>query len=187
MKSFEFEEKMLLRDVNIRILRFKKKIDHRQLNFFEIVKKINTQTYELDLFEQYKFIHFVFHVSLFESWYSRDDANSESQTILMKNEKKWKISQMLDKRIRKNQSQYFIAWIDSSSYENSWKSMKHFENAKNAIVKFENERELRKFEKITKRRKTNKFKTKSSKKLSTKKQTRQSLKLKKRERLRKQK
>ena len=187
MKSFEFEKKMLLRDVNIRTLRLKKKIDHRQLNSFEIVKKIDTQTYELNLFEQYRFIHFVFHVSLFESWYNRDDANSKSQTILMKNEKKWKISQMLDKRIRKNQSQYFIAWIDSSSYENSWKSMKHFENAKDAIVKFENERELRKSERIAKRRKTNKFKTKSSKKLSTKEQTRQFLKLKKRERLKKQK
>ena len=65
--------------------------------------------------------------------------------------------------------------------------MKHFENAKNVIVKFENERELRKFEKIAKRRKTIKFKTKSNKKLSTKKQTRQLLKLKKRERFKKQK
>ena len=187
MKNFESEKKMLLRDVNIRILRLKKKIDHRQLSFFEIVKKINTQTYEFDLFEQYKFIYFVFHVFLFESWYSRDDANSKSQTILVKNEKKWKISQMLNKRIKKNQSQYFIAWINSSSYENSWKSMKHLENAKDAIVKFESERELRKFEKVAKRRKTNKFKTKSNKKLSTEKQTRQSLKLKKRERLKKQK
>ena len=102
MKNFEFEEKMLLRDINIRILRLKKKIDHKQLNSFEIVKKINTQTYELDFFEQYKFIYFVFHVSLFESWYNRDDANSKSQTILVKNEKKWKISQMLNKRVRRN-------------------------------------------------------------------------------------
>ena len=187
MKNFEFEKKMLLRDVNIRTLRLKKKIDHKQLNSFEIVKKIDTQTYELDLFEQYKFIHSVFHVSLFESWYNRDDANSKSQTILMKDEKKWKISQMLNKRIKKNQSQYLIAWVNSSSYENSWKSMKHFENAKDAIVKFESERELRKFEKIAKRRKTNKFKTKSSKKLSAKEQTRQFLKLKKRERFKKQK
>ena len=66
MKNFESKKKMLLRDVNIRTLRFKKKIDHKQLNFFEIVKKINTQTYEFDLFEQYKFIHFVFYVFLFE-------------------------------------------------------------------------------------------------------------------------
>ena len=65
MKNFEFEKKMLLRDVNIRTLRLKKKIDHKQLNFFEIVKKIDTQTYELDLFEQYKFIHFVFHIFLY--------------------------------------------------------------------------------------------------------------------------
>ena len=57
---------MLLRDINIRTLSFKKKIDYKQLNFFEIVKKINTQIYELNLFEQYKFIHFVFYVFLFE-------------------------------------------------------------------------------------------------------------------------
>ena len=87
MKNFESKKKMLLRDVNIRTLRFKKKIDHKQLNFFEIVKKINTQTYEFDLFEQYKFIHFVFYVFLFEFWYNRDDANSKSQTILVKSEK----------------------------------------------------------------------------------------------------
>ena len=103
MKNFKFEKKMLLRDINIRTLSFKKKIDYKQLNFFEIVKKINTQIYELNLFEQYKFIHFVFYVFLFEFWYNRDDANSKSQTILMKNEKKWKISQMLNKRVRKNQ------------------------------------------------------------------------------------
>jgi hypothetical protein len=66
MKNFEFEKKMLLREINIRTLRFKKKIDHKQLNFFEIVKKINTQIYEFDLFKQYEFIHFVFHVFLFE-------------------------------------------------------------------------------------------------------------------------
>ena len=65
--------------------------------------------------------------------------------------------------------------------------MKHLENAKNAIVKFENARELRKFERIAKRRKTDKFKTKSSEKFSAKEQTRQFLKLKKRERFRKQK
>ena len=39
MKNFESKEKMLLREINIRTLRLKKKIDHKQLNFFKIVKK----------------------------------------------------------------------------------------------------------------------------------------------------
>ena len=187
MKNFESKEKMLLREINIRTLRFKKKIDHKQLNFFKIVEKINTQTYEFDLFTRYEFIHFVFHVFLFKLWYNRDNQNSKSQSILMKNEKRGKIAKMLDKRVKKSQFQYFISWVNLSSYENSWKSMKHFENAKDAIVEFENEREKRKFERVAKRRKTNKFKIKLNKKFSTKKQTRQSLKLKKRERFKKQK
>ena len=187
MKGFEPEKKMLLRDVNIRTLRSKKKIDHKQLSLFEIVKKIDTQAYEFDLFKQYESIHSVFHVFLLELWYSRDDANSKPQPILVKDEKKWEISQMLDKRIRKSQSEYLIAWVDSSPYENSWKSMKHLENAKDAIAKFENARELRKPERTAKRRRTGKFKTKSSEELSARKQARQSLKLKKRGRPRKQK
>ena len=61
------DDKVLLRSFNIRTLRSKKKIDHKQLEFFEVVKRIESQAYLLDLFERYDSIHFVFHVFLLES------------------------------------------------------------------------------------------------------------------------
>ena len=39
------DEKVFLQSINIRILRFKKKIDHRQLKFFIVIEKVNSQTY----------------------------------------------------------------------------------------------------------------------------------------------
>ena len=64
---FNENNKVLLRSINIRTLRFKKKIDHRQLRFFTVIEKINSQTYCLKLSKKYNVIHDVFHVSLLKS------------------------------------------------------------------------------------------------------------------------
>ena len=136
--SFMINDKVLLRSLNIRTLRSKKKIDHKQLKSFEVVKRIKSQAYLLDLFERYDSIHFVFHVFLLESWYSRDE-NSKSQFILVEDEEKWEIEKILNKRIKKSKFEYLIQWVDSSSYENSWESMKYLENARKAIQNYENE------------------------------------------------
>ena len=55
---------MLLRNLNIRILKFKKKIDHKQLELFEIIEKIETQIYRLNFSKKYDTIHSIFHVFL---------------------------------------------------------------------------------------------------------------------------
>ena len=136
--SFMMSDKVLLRSLNIRTLRSKKKIDHKQLKSFEVVKRIESQTYLLDLFERYDSIHSMFHVFLLESWYSRDE-NSKSQFILVEDEEKWEIEKILNKRIKKSKLEYLIQWVDSSSYENSWESMKYLENARKAIQNYENE------------------------------------------------
>ncbi len=46
------------------MLQSKKKIDHKQLRSFKILKKINMQAYKLELSERYDAIHLIFHVSL---------------------------------------------------------------------------------------------------------------------------
>ena len=60
---FNENEKVFLRNINIRTLRFKKKIDHRQLKFFIVIEKVNSQAYRLKLSKKYNVIHNVFHVS----------------------------------------------------------------------------------------------------------------------------
>ena len=142
-KTFLLGEKVLLRSLNIRTLRPKKKIDHRQLGPFTIIEKIGTQAYRLDLPEKYGAIHNVFHVSLLEPWHSRDGEDPEPQPILVEGEEEWEVSQVLDKRIKKGEVEYLIEWVDSPPYENSWEPMEHLENAQEAIDNFEHAREQR--------------------------------------------
>ena len=161
-KTYQLGDKVLLRNLNVRTLRPKKKIDHRQLGSFEIIKKIETQAYRLNFPEKYDAIHSVFYVSLLKPWYSRNGENPKPQTILVKNKMKWKVSKVFDKRVKKGEIEYLIEWIDSPPYENSWKSMKHLSNAQKAIDNFEHARKQRKptakSKRTNARAKKNKFK-----------------------------
>jgi len=58
------KNKVLLQSINIYTLHLKKKIDHKQLKSFRILKKINMQAYKFKLSEKYDAIHSIFHVSL---------------------------------------------------------------------------------------------------------------------------
>ncbi len=105
--SFQMKDKVLLQSINIYMLWSKKKIDHRQLKSFKILKKINMQAYKLKLFEKYDAIHLIFHVSLLKFWHLRDE-NSKLQIILMKEKEKWKIKKILDQWIKKEKIEYLV-------------------------------------------------------------------------------
>ncbi len=139
--SFQMRDKVLLRSINIHTLRSKKKIDHRQLRLFRILKKIDMQAYKLELSERYDAIYLIFHVSLLKFWHSRDE-NSKLQIIFIEEKEKWKIKKILDQRIKKEKIEYLVQWADSSLYENFWKSMKNLSNAKKIIENYETERQV---------------------------------------------
>ncbi len=139
--SVQMKDKVLLQSINIHTLRSKKKIDHRQLKSFRILKKIDMQAYKLELSEKYDAIHSIFHVSLLKFWHSRDE-NSKSQIILIEEKEEWKIKKILDQRIKKEKIEYLVQWADLSFYENFWKSMKNLSNAKKIIENYETERQV---------------------------------------------
>ncbi len=139
--SFQMRDKVLLQSINIHTLRSKKKIDHRQLRSFRILKKIDMQAYKLELSERYDAIYLIFHVSLLKFWHSRDE-NSKLQIIFIEEKEKWKIKKILDQRIKKEKIEYLVQWADSSLYENFWKSMKNLSNAKKIIENYETERQV---------------------------------------------
>ena len=65
-KSFSISKRVLLRNLNIRIIRPKKKIDHRLLGLFTITKKVRSQAYRLDLLDLYRRLYYTFYISLLE-------------------------------------------------------------------------------------------------------------------------
>ena len=141
--TFQVGDKVLLRSVNIRTLRPKKKLDHRQLGPFQIIEKKGTQAYKLDLPAKYGRIHPVFHISLLEPWYSRG-VDPEPQSVLIDDEEEWEINEVRDKRVRNGAPEYLISWKDSHPYEDSWEPMEHLGNARGAIKDFERTRESHK-------------------------------------------
>ena len=138
--SFVEGDKVLVRSVNMRTLRPKKKIDHRQLGPFKVLKKVGSQAYKLDLPESFGTIHPTFHVSLLEPWHARGDEDPEPQPILVEGEEEWEVEKVLDVRTRRSKLEYLVQWVDSPPYERSWEPVYHLDNAKGAIKAFEAER-----------------------------------------------
>ncbi len=85
--NFQMKDKVLLWSINIHTFWSKKKIDHRQLKSFRILKNIDMQAYKLELSEKYDAIHLIFHVSLLKFWHLRDE-NSKLQIILIEEKEK---------------------------------------------------------------------------------------------------
>ncbi len=139
--SFQMKDKVLLWSINIYTLCSKKKIDHKQLKSFKILKKIDMQAYKLELSERYDAIYSIFHVSLLKLWHLRDE-NSKSQIILIKEKEKWEIKKIINQQIKKEKIEYLVQWADSSFYENFWKSIKNLSNAKKIIENYETERQV---------------------------------------------
>ncbi len=135
------KDKVLLQSINIHTFYSKKKIDHRQLKSFKILKKINMQAYKLELSEKYDAIHLIFHIFLLKLWHLHDK-NLKLQIILIKEKKKWKIKKILDQRIKKEKIEYLVQWVDSSFYKNFWELMKNLSNAKKIIENYEIERQV---------------------------------------------
>ena len=62
---------------NLKQKRFNKKLSHKFLNLFRILKSFDTQTYRLILFFTYR-IHSIFHVFLLESYRRRENDSTMS-------------------------------------------------------------------------------------------------------------
>jgi hypothetical protein len=63
LSKFKKREKVFLLQRNIKIKRLNKKLDHRKLRLFRILKMIKNINYKLHLLKMMQ-IHLVFHISL---------------------------------------------------------------------------------------------------------------------------
>ena len=62
---------------NLKQKRFNKKLSHKFLNLFRILKLFDTRAYRLTLFSTYK-IHSIFHVFLLKSYRRRENDSTMS-------------------------------------------------------------------------------------------------------------
>jgi hypothetical protein len=103
--EFTINDKVFLNTRNIISIKSFKKLNYEYYDLYTINESINKISYKLNFSSIMKNIHDVFHVFLLKFANEKDDETSFF--IWIKNEKQWKIEEIVDKRIKKKQNELF--------------------------------------------------------------------------------
>jgi hypothetical protein len=135
--DYQIKDQVWLFIKNIQIDRSFRKLDHKMLESFKILKK-RSNSYKLELSIEMN-IHSMFHISLLR----KDLENSLSRQIIasssfvvIDDEEKFDVKDIIDSRLTKRsinkRLQYKIKWVRHSS-NRKWYSIEYFENAKKIV------------------------------------------------------
>src|SRR5437762_14367947 len=98
---------------NVTTERPSRKLDHRRIGPFKILKVVSDWAYKLDFPRDIK-MHPVQHVSLLSS--TADDPllgqrNPPPPPIIVNDEEEYMVDEVLDARVRRNKLEYLIKWV----------------------------------------------------------------------------
>jgi hypothetical protein len=130
---------------NIKTKRSFKKLNHKWIESYKI-KKILKDVCQLNLSSFMK-MNDTFHTFLLRSAATNsfiEQIQQWSLSIVVNEEEKYEINDILDSRYHYNKLQYRIVWIDHFS-DRAWYSTKNFEHSKNILADF-HQRYSQKFE-----------------------------------------
>jgi hypothetical protein len=125
---------------NIQIDRFSRKLNHKMLESFKILKK-RESSYKLD-FSNDMNLHSIFHISLLrknlENSLSKQIISSSS-SVMIDDEQKFDVENIIDFRLINRtfnkRLQYKVRWIKHSS-DRKWYSAKNFDHAIKIVVDY---------------------------------------------------
>ncbi len=132
--EFKINDKIFLNARNIISIRSFKKLNYKYYDFYTINESISKISYKLNFSSIMRNIHDVFHVFLLKLANEKDDETSS--LIWIKDEKQWKIEEIVDKRVKKNKTSYLVKWFEYSHSNNEWVKEENMSNVKKAIEKF---------------------------------------------------
>src|ERR1700742_4725911 len=126
---------------NIKTARPSKKLDHKRLGPFEILKRVSENAFRLKLPHSMRFLHPVFHASLL-SIHRPNNISGRVQPppppIEVEGQSEYEVTAILDSRRRRNKLQYLVQW---SGYENTaeartWEPVENISNSRSLITTF---------------------------------------------------
>ena len=107
LKHFKVENKMMLFTKNFKNAKLKKKLFYKFTKLFEIKNVVESQTYRFCLLDQWR-IHFVFYVFLLKSYYTNTNTVSSAEMILVSEDEKYKIKNILKNKKKLEKFYYFV-------------------------------------------------------------------------------
>jgi len=124
---------------NVRTKRPCKKLDYKKIGPFNILAKIGSSAYKLDLPDTMK-IHNTLHISLLEP-YENDKLPSQRQEppppIIIEGEGEYELEEIVDARLYHGKLQYWAKWTSySPEHDKVWYPASNFENAEHARKRF---------------------------------------------------
>jgi hypothetical protein len=138
--DYQIENQIWLFIKNIQTNRSSKKLDHKMLESFKILKK-RRSFYKLDLSNEIN-IHLIFHILLLRK--NLEDSLSKqfifsSSSVLINDEQEFDVENIIDSRLVERtinkKLQYKIKWIEHS-FDRKWYSVENFNHAKEIIVDY---------------------------------------------------
>jgi hypothetical protein len=138
--DYQVKNQVWLSIKNIQIDRSSRKLDHKMIKSFQILKKRDS-SYKLDHSNEMN-IHSIFHISLLRKNSQdliSDQIISSSSSIIINDEKEYDVEYIIDsrliKRVLNKRLQYNIRWIKHSS-NRKWYSIENFEDAKEIVTNY---------------------------------------------------
>jgi hypothetical protein len=138
--DYQIDDQVWLFIKNIQIDRSSKKLNHKMIESFKILKK-KESSYKLDLSDEIN-IHSMFHISLLRK--NLEDSlskqiNLSSSSVMIDDEQKFDVEDILDSRLMSRASnkrlQYKIRWVKHIS-NRKWYSIENFEHAKKLVANY---------------------------------------------------
>lgn len=124
---------------NIKTKRPMKKLDHRRLGPFKILKRVSTHAYRLELPTSLANLHNVFHVRLLER--HAEEHFPERQpppppTIEIEGEQHYEVATILDSRIHRRKLMYLVRWEGYGPEHDTWEPSENLEGSQELVNDF---------------------------------------------------
>ena len=134
-KHFKVKDKMMLFTKNFKNVKFKKKLFYKFTKLFEIEDVVESQTYRLCLFDQWK-IHFVFHIFLLKLYYTNANIVFSAKMILMSEDEEYKVKDILKNKKKWGKFHYLVRWKRFPFCKNNWIFKHYLTNAQNMFKRY---------------------------------------------------
>lgn len=136
--EFDVGQKVLLDNADLAINRPSRKLAERRSGPFEILERVGTHAYRLQLPKQWKNVHPVFHVSKLDLYHEDpDNPNFPSPPPdIVEGEAEWEVEKILDAKFTNRRLMYLVKWLGWPDSENSWEDERNLVNAKDSIADF---------------------------------------------------
>ena len=130
--------KVWLRCAHMATQRPSSKLDHTRLGPFEIIGKVGTRAYKLQLPPTMK-IHPVFHVSLLEPAHQDTipgRTREPSPPVVVSNNEEYEIESILSRRVRHGRVEYLVHWKGYGIEDRTWESTKNLAHCRDLVNEF---------------------------------------------------